>query len=355
MRVWCCTYALVWVLFNTLACSTTKETVHLAPTELPAEDSFPELVSSQPDSVQSQPDAARSISPSVVCLEYQTPVAVGTLEGDLLAEVSGIVHSRRNPEILWVHNDSGDSARIFAIDLSGVHRATLQLDGVTAVDFEDIATGKCPHSDLSCLWIADIGDNDRERAFVWVHVVEDPLIQGRVPEAQTTQDTPVRSFKVIYPDGPINSEAMVVSKDGSSLWIFEKTKSQRQARIYRSSADLRTHSENEDLLVEEVGNFDAPGLNIPHGFKITAADLHPSEKALVLRVYPGSWQYLLGSHDDLANLGQIQPTVVALGPLTEAQGEAVAYHVDGHSIWTLSEDPDSLGNQPLNQTNCASR
>ena len=38
---------------------------------------------------------------------------------DSLNEVSGISRSPRFPNQFWLHNDSGDSARLFAIDQSG--------------------------------------------------------------------------------------------------------------------------------------------------------------------------------------------------------------------------------------------
>ena len=43
---------------------------------------------------------------------------IGTVEHDALDEVSGLVKSERG-DFYWVHNDSGDSARLFAIDAAG--------------------------------------------------------------------------------------------------------------------------------------------------------------------------------------------------------------------------------------------
>lgn len=41
---------------------------------------------------------------------------LGTLEFEPISEMSGIARSRRFDDVYWIHNDSGDSARLFAID-----------------------------------------------------------------------------------------------------------------------------------------------------------------------------------------------------------------------------------------------
>jgi len=65
----------------------------------------------------------------------------GTLQDPALVEVSGIAASTRYPSTLWAHNDSGDTARLFAITDAGADRVTFTLSGATANDWEDIALG----------------------------------------------------------------------------------------------------------------------------------------------------------------------------------------------------------------------
>src|SRR2546427_279731 len=84
---------------------------------------------------------------------------VGTLRDPRLFEASGIAVSRAHPGVLWTHNDSGDSATVYAITLAGNLLATYRVPGATAVDWEDIALGPCPEHAGRCLFIADTGDN----------------------------------------------------------------------------------------------------------------------------------------------------------------------------------------------------
>src|SRR5205085_11138386 len=49
----------------------------------------------------------------------QVPQQIGTLADPALVEASGVVESRARSGVLWVHNDSGDTARVFAITKAG--------------------------------------------------------------------------------------------------------------------------------------------------------------------------------------------------------------------------------------------
>ena len=44
---------------------------------------------------------------------------VGKTAHEPISEMSGIARSQRFPGAYWVHNDSGDDARLFAVDASG--------------------------------------------------------------------------------------------------------------------------------------------------------------------------------------------------------------------------------------------
>jgi hypothetical protein len=56
-------------------------------------------------------------------------------------EASGIVASRQNPGVLWVHNDSGAPPRVFAINARGDLLGICNVGGAKIRDWEDIAVG----------------------------------------------------------------------------------------------------------------------------------------------------------------------------------------------------------------------
>ena len=50
---------------------------------------------------------------------FSEPVNRGTVNNPTISEASGIVASRSNSDILWTHNDSGNDAKIYAINTLG--------------------------------------------------------------------------------------------------------------------------------------------------------------------------------------------------------------------------------------------
>src|SRR6266516_3617698 len=73
-----------------------------------------------------------------------------------LTETSGVVASRNNANVLWTENDSGHPAVAHAIDTFGRLLGKYNLPGNT--DNEDIAIGPGPVTNVSYLYVADIGD-----------------------------------------------------------------------------------------------------------------------------------------------------------------------------------------------------
>lgn len=69
-------------------------------------------------------------------------------------EASGLAASRLHPGVLYTHNDSGDRARIFALDSEdGRMLAQYQVLPADHHDWEDMAVGVCPSKAGSCIYI----------------------------------------------------------------------------------------------------------------------------------------------------------------------------------------------------------
>lgn len=124
-------------------------------------------------------------------------------------EMSGIVKSRRRDNLFWVHNDSGDSARIFALDSEG--RSVLptyskftaygdepevgkeQWQGfpvlyAQASDWEDIAI------DDKYIYIADIGNNANDRKDLVIYLISE------IDPTASTRSAVVKALPVAYPE-----------------------------------------------------------------------------------------------------------------------------------------------------------
>ncbi len=156
------------------------------------------------------------------------------------------------------------------------------------------------------------------------------------------------ALPVRFPGEALDSEALVVAPDGSTFWLFEKVDAER-ARLFRHPGPL-ANGRRVDLVA--VGTFVAPGVPVPRGRMVTAADLHPSGTRLLLRVYAGSYEYRFEAGQGPDDLPDLQPVVVSVGPLSEPQGETIAYDEAGTGILTVSEDPMLEPGQPIHHYRC---
>ena len=144
---------------------------------------------------------------------------VGTLTDESLVEVSGIAASARHPGTLWMHNDSGDRARVAAVAESGETRATYSVTGAAAEDWEDMAVGPGPVAGESYLYLGDIGDNGADRDDIVVYRIPEPTISGGGSHTLAGAE----ALTLRYPDGARNAEALFVDPSSGELYLIEKS------------------------------------------------------------------------------------------------------------------------------------
>jgi len=138
-----------------------------------------------------------------------TAVMLAELEDGPLRENSGIAASRKNPGVIWAHNDSGDAACVYAVDTQGRSLARCTFGGVEAGDCEDIAIGPGPAKDVDYIYLADIGDNRAVRQYVKVYRAVEPTV-SRQPVLQDIDLQNVETLRLRYPDGACDSETLMI-------------------------------------------------------------------------------------------------------------------------------------------------
>jgi hypothetical protein len=87
----------------------------------------------------------------------EVPVS-GVAEHELI-ELSGLAASRRNPGVLWLHDDGSGHNAVHAISVAGNYLGALTLQGAPSIDWEDIAVGPGPQAGTHYIYAGDIGDN----------------------------------------------------------------------------------------------------------------------------------------------------------------------------------------------------
>jgi hypothetical protein len=229
---------------------------------------------------------------------------------DGLPEASGLAASRQAPGRLWAHNDSGDPV-IFALDTTGKVVGRVQLTGARVEDWEAIAVGPCPGG--SCVYIADIGDNDAKRKQLTIYRLAEPAGANGTAAVKD-------SFQVTYPDGPHDAEALLAAADGR-LYIVTKGETGAVA-LYRVPGELRPGTAHR---LERVGEPRASGKAV-EGERITDGSVSPDGNWVVLRGKERVWFYRAAE----LFAGSWKPArEVDVTSIREPQGEGVAIAADG--------------------------
>ena len=224
----------------------------------------------------------------------------GTVEHKEISEMSGIGCSRAHPGVYWVHNDSGDSPRLFAIDgsgsvvipssLSGRYAANktergkklwpgLNVESAKHVDWEDItlADGK--------LYIADTGNNSNNRQDLVVYQLKEP------DPREAVRVEVLARYPISFPDQKqfpaknwhFDLESMFFFQ--GRLYFLTKHRVAGKSRRYESGTKLyrldTTYSDKDNLLTLIGTHSD---LGVP-----TGAELSPDKKRLAVVTTKGIW------------------------------------------------------------------
>jgi hypothetical protein len=250
---------------------------------------------------------------------FEPGIAHGTLDNDEIHEASGIVMSINNPGKLWVHNDSGDKARLFLIDDSARYLATVHLPAIHNRDWEDIALGPGPNNQKSYIYIGDIGDNNAHFPSKYIYRIEEPMLQDGCTD---TSIFLVDTIQFILPDGPRDAEALCINHRTLDLYIFSKRES--RISLYQLKYPYSTTKINIALKM----------MDLPFT-QVVAADWSLDNKELLIKTYKEV--YYWSSQADTSLDAILQTPAISLPYIPEPQGEAIAWDHQRAGFYTISE------------------
>ncbi|HVR62981.1 MAG TPA: hypothetical protein VMU50_13850 [Polyangia bacterium] len=259
------------------------------------------------------------------CQAYGSPRALGMIPSEA-HELSGLAVSRLYPGILYGHNDSGDTARVFAFNQDATINTELDLDGATNVDWEDIATGPCPSG--SCIYIGDIGDNDVSRTGYAIYRVAEPTT---LPGGGDSVDVPWQRFPFVYPDGSHNAESLLVHLQTGRIFVVIKEKN-AAAAVYEMPLPLQA---DQVVTMVRVATSSVPISAGP----LTGGAFHPCGDRILIRSKTSIYELTRPAGGDLVAVFTANPVPVPVA--VEPQGEAVDYAADGLGYYTGSEIGDA--------------
>ncbi len=288
-------------------------------------------------------------------------IHVGEVGHAPIAEMSGIVRSRWQENVWWVHNDSGDRPRLFAIDSTGaVHVAPwhtgdyasgakadsgdtpawsgVEIGAAAHIDYEDIAV------EDSTLYLGDIGNNGNARRDLGIYVLPEPFYYDR-------RTRPITHLPIKYPDQNafpaetwhFDAEGLFV--DDGTLYVLTKHRKgqqidglERGTKLYRLDTE-HPHRMNTLTLVDRHDTIPPP----------TAAALSPSGDRLAVLGYASVWLFprperKQGSSsglrpDDDTHWLSTEPRRIALPADRTLQAEAVTWD-DSQTLRITNEQRD---------------
>jgi hypothetical protein len=288
---------------------------------------------------------------------------VGEVDHPPVDEMSGVVKSPQFDDVWWVHNDSGDRPRLFAMDSTGnVHLAPWRADryvtGAAAVDTSDrpawpgLALGNAAHIDYedmavedSVLYVGDIGNNGNARRDLGIYVIPEPFYYAR-------RTRPMTHLRIRYPDQTTypaekwdyDAEGLFV--DDGTLYVLTKRRKGQQigeldpgTTLYRLDTE-HPHRVNTLTIADRHPTIAPP----------TAAALSPSGDRLAVLCTTGVWIFPRPDQGD-AWLST-EPRAIKLPESRLKQAEAVTWD-DPQTLRITNENRDvfvlPLGDDPVEE------
>jgi hypothetical protein len=255
------------------------------------------------------------------CDSWSDAREIGPLEEEGLVEASGMAPSWSG-DVLWVNNDAGDGPVLYAIGTDGAALGGVVVEGATHTDWEDLASGPCGAA-CSCLYVADIGNNDgtRTEGVVW-----------RIPEPslEDTRSQPAEALRYVFPDGPQDSEAMLV--DPVTGEIFLLTRTIGTTRVY-GFPDAPAQPTDAPVTLELVATLDLTELG--NDGEVVGGSVSRGGARVALRT---NGDLLLFQAPDGGGVRQALETAYTRLPTPEVPDpEAMSWSYDGSRIYLANE------------------
>jgi hypothetical protein len=261
---------------------------------------------------------------------FAAGVSVGNIDNSSVTEASGLAVSHKNTNVMWVHNDSGDSARVFSMTTTGTDLGKYSISGAGATDWEDMAIGPGPTAGAQYLYVGDIGDNFNSRSSISVYRVPEPTVSATQSPVSTSISGADR-LQFAYPDGARDAESLFVDPQTRDIYIISKQLNPRN--VYRAAYPQSTTDPTILQLVATISGATA----------FTAADISPGGNEIIVRSYATSSGSMYVRPPGGSIAAAFSTTPISIPLRSEGLGEAIAFDANGWGYYTTSEG----SNEPI--------
>lgn len=269
------------------------------------------------------------------CPEFLDGTEVGSVGHSLLKEISGISASRNNPGVVWSHNDAGGSARLWAMNIQGIHLGMYNLSDATARDWEDMAIGPGPVPMQDYLYVADTGNNDGLTNFTFtIYRIAEPTISPDQDPVEVSLSG-VDALLVRYPNGlrhgcetllvdPLNGDIYLCTRDrwGDDNGVME---------VYYFP--VNQHIPDVAYTMQHVAD-----VQLINGEMAVGGDVSLDGRLIIIRTKGDAMRALLWQREPGTELWEAFGNPICIVPqVDEPQGEAICFEANGCGYYTVSE------------------
>lgn len=249
---------------------------------------------------------------------YSAPQPICQVTDPEIGESSGLAV---DGDRIFTTNDGGQSIAVYILDATCAVTGVITGD-VDPFDVEDLAFG--PDRQL---WLSDTGDNTGSRETVAIEIL--------------AEDGSVALYRLSYPDGPHDAEALLVDPAGVPYVVTKEVLG--RSRVYAPPGPLTAVAEPGVAVamsqVSEV-DFDVTGTDGgPVGtagqLMVTGGSVSQDGSLVAMRTYTDAYVWAVPAGGSVLDALAGEPRVIALPP--SPQGEAIAFASDGRSLLVTSE------------------
>lgn len=255
--------------------------------------------------------------------DYGAAQVLCRVEDERLNEASGLAVTE---DRLFMVNDGGTSLQVYVLDhdcqvlevrVPGGDPYDIDTYDIDPYDIEDLALAPD-----GALWLADLGDNKRRR--------------DTVALAELRPDGSTVLYRMTYPDGPHDCEALLLDPGGRPYLVTKDPFG--ASAVYTPAEALRPDAPTAlrlvvDLRFRPTGTSGGPVGPLGQVL-VTGGAVSPDGRLAVLRTYTDAYLYAVADGDLAAALAT-EPVRVALP--AAPQGEAVAFGANGRDLVLSSE------------------
>ena len=264
-------------------------------------------------------------------INYAPVQELARIKDAALNEISGVASSYNTPETFWVHNDSGDTPRIFLVDKAGNTLTQGTITNASANDWEDIASFQL--NGISYLIIADIGDNASSRPQCSLYIIEEPTYNssGINPSSYSIK----RRINFTYDTGSQDCESIAVDVQSRKIILVSKTSYGGSQKIrYVHELPLSVSSGTVSLVAQKIQQFSTIAETT------TGMDISNDGKyAIVHTVLDGNFEFTRNQNETWAEAFVKEPRRIGI---PEERGfEAICYGTNGIDLYLMKEGLNS--------------